>query len=179
MFRGKSFLNPLLGVPGERHEVFYDCCPEPYVDITFTIHIRRRTLYYFFNLIVPCVLISSMALLGFTLPPDSGEKLTLGKFCFQILTTIGGSSTGLFGSLFFNMNSLQWFRKSYNSYSIETLYKWPYSYENFFDKTLPFWNSALWARPSELTWLKMGPIFPFMAWTDSEKNCNIFLQFSM
>ena len=87
MFRGKSFLNPLLGVPGERHEVFYDCCPEPYVDITFTIHIRRRTLYYFFNLIVPCVLISSMALLGFTLPPDSGEKLTLGKFCYQIFTT--------------------------------------------------------------------------------------------
>ena len=70
----------MIGVPGERHEVFYDCCPEPYVDITFTIHIRRRTLYYFFNLIVPCVLISSMALLGFTLPPDSGEKLTLGKF---------------------------------------------------------------------------------------------------
>lgn len=49
------------------------------MDITFTIQIRRRTLYYFFNLIVPCVLISSMALLGFTLPPDSGEKLTLGK----------------------------------------------------------------------------------------------------
>merc|ERR1711994_1096053 len=69
----------LIAVPGNRHEVFYDCCPEPYVDITFTIHIRRRTLYYFFNLIVPCVLISSMALLGFTLPPDSGEKLTLGK----------------------------------------------------------------------------------------------------
>ena len=67
------------GVPGERHERYYDCCPEPYVDITFKIHIRRRTLYYFFNLIVPCVLISSMALLGFTLPPDSGEKLTLGK----------------------------------------------------------------------------------------------------
>ena len=39
---------------------------------------RRRSLYYFFNLIVPCVLISSMALLGFTLPPNSGEKLTLG-----------------------------------------------------------------------------------------------------
>ena len=35
-------------------------------------------MYYFFNLIVPCVLISSMALLGFTLPPDAGEKLTLG-----------------------------------------------------------------------------------------------------
>ena len=40
--------------------------------------IRRRTLYYFSNLIVPCLLISSMAILGFTLPPDSGEKLGLG-----------------------------------------------------------------------------------------------------
>jgi len=45
----------------------------------FVIKIRRRTLYYFFNLIVPCVLIASMAVLGFTLPPDSGEKLSLGK----------------------------------------------------------------------------------------------------
>ena len=67
------------GVPAKRNEVIYECCPEPYLDITFTIKIRRRTLYYFFNLIVPCLLIASMAVLGFTLPPDSGEKLTLGK----------------------------------------------------------------------------------------------------
>lgn len=66
------------GVPGKRNEIYYNCCPEPYVDVTFAIIIRRRTLYYFFNLIVPCVLIASMALLGFTLPPDSGEKLSLG-----------------------------------------------------------------------------------------------------
>jgi nicotinic acetylcholine receptor len=69
-------------MPGKKNTIVYQCCPEPYVDITFTIQIRRRTLYYFFNLIVPCVLISSMALLGFTLPPDSGEKLTLGKYAF-------------------------------------------------------------------------------------------------
>ncbi|XP_037079690.1 neuronal acetylcholine receptor subunit alpha-7-like isoform X6 [Pollicipes pollicipes] len=67
----------LLGLPGKRNVKVYDCCPTPYVDITFTIKIRRRTLYYFSTLIIPCVLISSMALLGFTLPPDSGEKLTL------------------------------------------------------------------------------------------------------
>lgn len=67
-----------LGVPGKRNELRYNCCPEPYIDITFVIIIRRRTLYYFFNLIVPCVLIASMALLGFALPPDSGEKLSLG-----------------------------------------------------------------------------------------------------
>ena len=64
-------------MPAQRNEVIYDCCPEPYLDITYTFKIRRRTLYYFFNLIVPCLLIASMAVLGFTLPPDSGEKLGL------------------------------------------------------------------------------------------------------
>ncbi|XP_018406791.1 PREDICTED: neuronal acetylcholine receptor subunit alpha-7-like [Cyphomyrmex costatus] len=76
----------LLGVPGKRNEIFYNCCPEPYIDITFVVIIRRRTLYYFFNLIVPCVLIASMAVLGFTLPPDSGEKLSLGVTILLSLT---------------------------------------------------------------------------------------------
>ncbi|XP_060854687.1 acetylcholine receptor subunit alpha-type acr-16-like isoform X2 [Rhopalosiphum padi] len=76
----------LLGMPGKKNVITYGCCPEPYVDITFIIKIRRRTLYYFFNLIVPCVLISSMALLGFTLPPDCGEKLTLGVTILLSLT---------------------------------------------------------------------------------------------
>ena len=69
----------VAGVPAIRNKVTYECCPAPYLDVTFTIKIRRRTLYYFFNLIVPCVLIASMAVLGFTLPPDSGEKLSLGE----------------------------------------------------------------------------------------------------
>nr|AWX65634.1 nicotinic acetylcholine receptor alpha 6 subunit [Laodelphax striatellus] len=76
----------LLGMPGVKNVLTYQCCPESYIDVTFTIQIRRRTLYYFFNLIVPCVLISSMALLGFTLPPDSGEKLTLGVTILLSLT---------------------------------------------------------------------------------------------
>ena len=51
-------------MPGKRNEITYPCCPAPYLDITFKIMIRRRTLYYFFNLIIPCVLIASMAVLG-------------------------------------------------------------------------------------------------------------------
>ena len=39
------------GVPAIRNEVVYECCPAPYLDVTFTIKIRRRTLYYFFNLV--------------------------------------------------------------------------------------------------------------------------------
>jgi nicotinic acetylcholine receptor len=48
-------------------------------------------LYYFFNLIVPCVLIASMAVLGFTLPPDSGEKLSLGVTVLLSLTVFQDS----------------------------------------------------------------------------------------
>lgn len=65
--------------PAKRNVITYDCCPEQYIDITFTIHIRRRTLYYGFNLIIPCALISMLALLTFILPPDEGEKIALGK----------------------------------------------------------------------------------------------------
>ncbi|CAK5116826.1 unnamed protein product [Meloidogyne enterolobii] len=61
-----------------RSEKFYDCCPkEPYPDLTFYLHMRRRTLYYGFNLIMPCLLTTMMSLLGFTLPPEAGEKITL------------------------------------------------------------------------------------------------------
>uniref|UniRef100_A0A914CCU9 Uncharacterized protein n=1 Tax=Acrobeloides nanus TaxID=290746 RepID=A0A914CCU9_9BILA len=68
----------LLNVQSIRNVIYYDCCPdEPYHDVTLTISVRRRTLYYAINLICPSILISSLALLGFTLPPDSGEKLNL------------------------------------------------------------------------------------------------------
>ncbi|VEN52990.1 unnamed protein product, partial [Callosobruchus maculatus] len=57
---------------------FYSCCPEPYPDITYTIQLRRRPLFYVFNLILPCILINGIALLVFYVPSESGEKVTLG-----------------------------------------------------------------------------------------------------
>uniref|UniRef100_A0A674CKJ2 Neuronal acetylcholine receptor subunit alpha-7 n=1 Tax=Salmo trutta TaxID=8032 RepID=A0A674CKJ2_SALTR len=76
----------LVGVPGTRSEVFYDCCKEPYPDVTFVVTIRRRTLYYALNLLIPCVLLSSMTLLIFLLPADSGEKISLGITVLLSLT---------------------------------------------------------------------------------------------
>ncbi len=57
----------------------YDCCPTKYPFVMFVLSMRRRTLYFLFNLIMPCVLISFMSVLGFTLPPESGEKMGLGE----------------------------------------------------------------------------------------------------
>ena len=68
----------LLDIQVQRNEVYYACCVEPYPDVTFTIIMRRRTLYYLFNIIFPCLWLTILSLLGFWLPPDSGEKITLG-----------------------------------------------------------------------------------------------------
>ncbi|XP_032940894.1 neuronal acetylcholine receptor subunit alpha-7-like isoform X2 [Catharus ustulatus] len=76
----------LVGVPGKRNEMYYECCKEPYPDVTYTITMRRRTLYYGLNLLIPCVLISGLALLVFLLPADSGEKISLGITVLLSLT---------------------------------------------------------------------------------------------
>ncbi len=57
---------------------FYTCCDEPYLDITFNITMRRKTLFYTVNLIIPCMGISFLTVLVFYLPSDSGEKVIKG-----------------------------------------------------------------------------------------------------
>ncbi|CAG2115359.1 unnamed protein product, partial [Medioppia subpectinata] len=47
-------------------------------DISFYITIRRKTLFYTVNLILPTVLISFLCVLVFYLPAEAGEKVTLG-----------------------------------------------------------------------------------------------------
>ena len=43
-----------------RQELVYECCPEPYPDITYTLELRRRHMFYFVNMIAPCFLISGL-----------------------------------------------------------------------------------------------------------------------
>ena len=68
----------VLAIPAQKNVKYYDCCKEQYLDIYFNITIRRKTLFYTVNLIIPCVNISFLSVLVFYLPSDSGEKLTLG-----------------------------------------------------------------------------------------------------
>ncbi|CAN7980015.1 unnamed protein product [Ixodes pacificus] len=67
----------ILEVPAVRHEKYYTCCEQPYIDITFNISMRRKTLFYTVNLIIPCMGISFLTVLVFYLPSDSGEKVAL------------------------------------------------------------------------------------------------------
>jgi nicotinic acetylcholine receptor len=71
----------ILEVPAVRNEKFYTCCDEPYLDITFNITMRRKTLFYTVNLIIPCMGISFLTVLVFYLPSDSGEKVSSLNSC--------------------------------------------------------------------------------------------------
>lgn len=46
-----------------------------FLDITFKLTMRRKTLFYTVNLIIPCVGITFLTVLVFYLPSDSGEKV--------------------------------------------------------------------------------------------------------
>ena len=63
----------LASAPAKRNVLEYFCCPEPYPDITFTVNIQRRSLFYLTNLILPLVVISVLITFVFTLPPESGK----------------------------------------------------------------------------------------------------------
>ncbi|ETN81482.1 Neurotransmitter-gated ion-channel transmembrane region [Necator americanus] len=65
----------LLATPADRIvSTFND---ELYVEVYFRMHLKRKTLYYGLNWIVPSVLISISNVLGFTMPSECGEKITL------------------------------------------------------------------------------------------------------
>ncbi|CAI5454674.1 unnamed protein product [Caenorhabditis angaria] len=74
----------LLQLQSKRHSVLYaSCCgPEKYVDITYYFRLRRKTLFFTCNLIVPCFLISILTTFVFYL---SDHKIT---FSISILVTL-------------------------------------------------------------------------------------------
>lgn len=66
----------VLEVPATRNEEYYPGYEEPFSDITFKLTMRRKTLFYTVNLIIPIVGITFMTVLVFYLPSDSGEKVS-------------------------------------------------------------------------------------------------------
>ncbi|THD28949.1 Neuronal acetylcholine receptor subunit alpha-7 [Fasciola hepatica] len=66
----------------------YGGVDQTYIDVTIEVHMQRRALYYMFNIVVPCMIMSVMSLLVFTLPPDANEKIVLGVTTLLSLTML-------------------------------------------------------------------------------------------
>jgi nicotinic acetylcholine receptor len=75
----------IMSVPAQRSIFKSLMSPEFYPDITFHITLRRKTLFYTCNLIIPCVGISFLTVLTFYLPSESEEKISL---CISILLSL-------------------------------------------------------------------------------------------
>nr|XP_027781961.1 neuronal acetylcholine receptor subunit beta-4 isoform X2 [Marmota flaviventris] len=72
----------IVALPGRRTVNPQD---PSYVDVSYDFIIKRKPLFYTINLIIPCVLITSLAILVFYLPSDCGEKMTL---CISVLLAL-------------------------------------------------------------------------------------------
>ncbi|CAL4066394.1 unnamed protein product, partial [Meganyctiphanes norvegica] len=61
-----------------KRKVKSPCCPEPFSSITYEIQIQRRTVFSLFFFILPGILINICAILVFSLPAETNEKIMLG-----------------------------------------------------------------------------------------------------
>ncbi|CAB4007622.1 neuronal acetylcholine receptor subunit alpha-10-like, partial [Paramuricea clavata] len=54
--------------------------------VEITLSMERDFLYFFVEMLTPCFLISCLTILGFVLPPESGERMSLGMLILLAMT---------------------------------------------------------------------------------------------
>ena len=69
----------MIGVPAPEMIEMYHL---PFHVVLYTIHFERKPLYYIFNLVLPCVILTMCGLLVFLLPPECGEKISMSVTMF-------------------------------------------------------------------------------------------------
>ncbi|CAH8506144.1 unnamed protein product [Schistosoma rodhaini] len=51
-------------------------------DLVLKLFLQRRSFFYIWNIVIPCILLTLLTLITFWTPIDSGEKVTLGLSVF-------------------------------------------------------------------------------------------------
>lgn len=64
-----------------RNVVKYSCCPDEFLDITYSIVLLRNPFFFTFNVIIPTVILTVIASLTFAFPEETGEKIGLTVNC--------------------------------------------------------------------------------------------------
>ncbi|XP_076458177.1 neuronal acetylcholine receptor subunit alpha-5-like [Babylonia areolata] len=72
----------IIDVPAERNVKRYTCCPAPFIDLKYYLVFQRRATLYNYILILPCILLTSITLILFWIPPESPAKMQLGLTIF-------------------------------------------------------------------------------------------------
>ncbi|XP_071944097.1 neuronal acetylcholine receptor subunit alpha-10-like [Antedon mediterranea] len=56
----------------------YNCCPDVYPRVIYTLFLQRRERFFVEIILLPCCLLSILTMFVFLLPPESGEKMSFG-----------------------------------------------------------------------------------------------------
>ncbi|XP_060602422.1 neuronal acetylcholine receptor subunit alpha-10-like isoform X2 [Ruditapes philippinarum] len=73
----------VLEAPGQRNTYKYACCEEQFEDLTYTLIFRRSATNYVYILILPCVLLTTLTLVLYWIPPESPTKMSLGMSIYM------------------------------------------------------------------------------------------------
>ena len=68
-----------------RNNVTYPCCADAYSDLTFTLVLRRNPGFYTRLLLLPAILLSSLVLVIFWIPPQRPDRTSLGKLPYHTI----------------------------------------------------------------------------------------------
>ena len=75
----------IMNVPGVKRVINYAGSSDPFPEITFSIHLRRKFLFYTTNLIMPLMAHAFLTITVFYLPSASKQKVPL---CISILLSL-------------------------------------------------------------------------------------------
>ena len=67
-------------------EVDSKCCSGPIVYLNYHVVFQRRPFFFLLNMLLPCALVTMVAMFGFCVPPESGERVSLGVTVLLSLT---------------------------------------------------------------------------------------------
>jgi len=81
----------LSGAVGKRNEVLYECCPEPYLDITYTLHLVRKPTSHIQKILVPSALLTFLGILSLLLPASQPSSRFLILLFTFLLISFGSS----------------------------------------------------------------------------------------
>ena len=70
----------LVGHPARKNVKYYPCCVEPYIDLTFTLKLKRLPRSFDNLLLAPGAILALLVPIIFLLPPETSDKTILGRF---------------------------------------------------------------------------------------------------
>ncbi len=69
----------ILNNTAEKTTLKYDCCPNEYVFITYTLTLKRHVTFHIRLILVPTALLSVFTLVIFWIPPNRPDRTVIGE----------------------------------------------------------------------------------------------------